>query len=143
MDTILRCGSQTRLDMGLCGGPRGCELLGQSSDGGPREVQLTDRPGAQTCPGVYTDRFCSMKVAIWQVCLRHIQRLTVPSDLRRELGPERVDHLRRHAPVALCDHPVSRAVGNAITGIYIEYLGRLGASHSHQMEDVQTMSRSQ
>ena len=52
---VIRCGLQTRLDMGPHGVPRGCQLSGQASDSGPFEAQLSDRPadrpGAQTCPG--------------------------------------------------------------------------------------------
>ncbi len=52
---VLRCGLQTRLDMGPHGIPRGCQLSSQSCDGGSFEAQLSDRPadrpGAQTRPG--------------------------------------------------------------------------------------------
>ena len=52
---IIRCGLQTRLDMGPHGIPRGCQLSGQASDGGPFEAQLSDRPAdrphTQTRPG--------------------------------------------------------------------------------------------
>ena len=52
---VIRCGLQTRLDMGPHGIPRGCQLSSQSCDGGSLEAQLSDRradrPGAQTRPG--------------------------------------------------------------------------------------------
>ena len=58
---VFRCGLQTRLDVGPHGIPRGCQLSGQSCDGGSFEAQLSDRPadrpGAQTrpdAPGVCT-----------------------------------------------------------------------------------------
>ena len=41
---VIRCGLQTRLDMGPHGIPRGCQLPSQASDGGPFEAQLSDRP---------------------------------------------------------------------------------------------------
>ena len=53
--------------------------------------------------GAHTEWFCSVKVAIWQVCSRHIQLRIVPPDPRRDPGPGRVDHLHHHTPVALCD----------------------------------------
>ena len=52
---VIRCGLQTRLDMGPHGIPRGCQLSSQASDGGSFEAQLSDRPadrpGPQTRPG--------------------------------------------------------------------------------------------
>ena len=52
---VIRCGLQTRLDMGPHGVPRGCQLSSQASDGGSFEAQLSDRPadrpGPQTRPG--------------------------------------------------------------------------------------------
>ena len=41
---VIRCGSQTRLDMGPHGIPRGCQLSSQSCNGGSFEAQLSDRP---------------------------------------------------------------------------------------------------
>ena len=41
---VIRCGSQTRLDTGPHGVPRGCQLSGQASDGGSFEAQLSDHP---------------------------------------------------------------------------------------------------
>ena len=52
---VIRCGLQTRLDMGPHGVPRGCQLSSQSCDGGSFEAQLSDRPAdrphTQTRPG--------------------------------------------------------------------------------------------
>ncbi len=57
-----------RLDMGPHGIPRGCQLSGQASDGGPFEAQLSDRPadrpGAQTRPG------CAHLLSAFQECHR-------------------------------------------------------------------------
>ena len=36
---VIRCGLQTRLDMGPHGVPRGCQLSGQASDSGSLEAQ--------------------------------------------------------------------------------------------------------
>ena len=51
----IRCGSQTRLDMGPHGIPRSYQLSSQASDGSSFEAQLSDRPadrpGPQTHPG--------------------------------------------------------------------------------------------
>ena len=41
---VIRCGLQTRLDMGPHGIPRGCQLSGQATGGGSLEAQLSDRP---------------------------------------------------------------------------------------------------
>ena len=52
---VIRCGLQTRLDVGPHGIPRGCQLSSQATGGGSLEAQLSDRPadrpGAQTRPG--------------------------------------------------------------------------------------------
>ena len=68
---------------------------------------------------------------------------TYPASLKppepcRDPGPGRVDHLHHHAPVALCDHPTTRAASTAITGLYVEHQSIWGASHAHQMEALQT-----
>ena len=41
---VIRCGLQTRLDMGPHGVPCGCQLPSQSCNGGSLEAQLSDRP---------------------------------------------------------------------------------------------------
>ena len=89
---VIRCGSQTRLDVGPNGIPRGA-----------------------TYPA-------SLK----------------PPEPCRDPGPGRVDHLHHHAPVALCDHPTTRAASTAITGLYVKHQNIWGASHTHQMESLQT-----
>ena len=88
--------------------------------------------------GAHTVWFCSMKVVIWQVCSRQRQRPIVPSDPRRDPGPGRVDHLRHHMTVALCDHPTPRATSKAITGLYVENQTTGTSSDSDQMEALQT-----
>ena len=65
---VIRCGLQTRLDMGPHGIPRGCQLSSQASDSGPFEAQLSDRPAdrphTQTRPG------CAHVLAVLQECHR-------------------------------------------------------------------------
>ncbi|MCB6403098.1 hypothetical protein LI182_10335, partial [Schaalia odontolytica] len=61
-----------------------------------------------------------------------------PSDPHWNPGPGRVDHLHHHAPVALCDHPTTRAASAAITGLYVEHQTVLTPSGSNQMEALQT-----
>ena len=65
---VIRCGLQTRLDMGPHGIPRGCQLSSQASDGGSLEAQLSDRPAdrpyTQTRPG------CAHPLVIFQECHR-------------------------------------------------------------------------
>ena len=41
---VIRCGLQTRLDMGPHGIPRSCQLSSQSCNAGSLEAQLSDRP---------------------------------------------------------------------------------------------------
>ena len=139
---VIRCGLQTRLDMGPHGIPRGCQLSGQASDGGPFEAQLSDRPadrpGAQTRPG------CAHPLVMFQECHRlaggfaAYPSALVPPDPCRNPGPGRVNHFHHHAPVALCDHPPTRAARQLVARLNIEHQGPWGASHAHQMEALQT-----
>ena len=104
---VIRCGLQARLDMGPHGVPRGCQLSGQSCDGGSFEAQLSDRPadrpGAQTRPGG------AHPLVMFQECHRLAGVFAAyPASLKppepcRDPGPGRVDHLHDHAPVALSD----------------------------------------
>ena len=104
---VIRCGLQTRLDMGPHGIPRGCQLSSQSCNGGSLEAQLSDRPADR--PHTQTRPRCAHRV----VLLSESRDLAgvfaaypsafVPSDPRRDPGPGRVDHLHHHATVALCD----------------------------------------
>ena len=55
--------------------------------------------------GAHNEWFCSMKVAIWQVVSRHIQRSIAPPDPHRDPGPGRVDHLHHHTTVPLVRSP--------------------------------------
>ena len=48
---IIRCGLQTRLDMGPHGISRSCQLSSQSCNGGSLEAQLSDRPRPADAPG--------------------------------------------------------------------------------------------
>ena len=103
----VRCGLQTRLDMGPHGIPRGCQLSSQSCDGGSFEAQLSDRPAdrphTQTRPG------CAHPLVMFQERHRLAGGFAAypatlkPSEPCRDPGPGRVDHLHHHAPVALCD----------------------------------------
>ena len=104
---VIRCGLQTRLDMGPHGIPRGCQLSGQARDSSSLKAQLSDRPAdrphTQTRPG------CAHLLAVLQECHRLAGTFAAypasfkPPDPRRNSGPGRVDHLHHHAPVALCD----------------------------------------
>ena len=104
---VIRCGLQTRLDMGPHGIPRGCQLSNQASDGGSLEAQLSDRPADR--PHTQTRPRCAHPLVMFQE--RH--RLAgvfaaYPASLKppepcRDPGPGRVDHLHHHTPMALCD----------------------------------------
>ena len=139
---VIRCGLQARLDMGPHGVPRGCQLSSQATGGGSLETQLSDRPadrpGAQTRPG------CAHPLVVFQECHRLAGVFAaypasfMPPDTRRDPGPGRVDHLHDHAPVALSNHPTTRAANQLVARLNIEHQGPWGASHAHQMEALQT-----
>ena len=65
---VIRCGLQTRFDMGPHGIPRGCQLSSQATGGGSLEAQLSDRPAdrphTQTRPG------CTHPLVMFQECRR-------------------------------------------------------------------------
>ena len=88
--------------------------------------------------GAHTRSSCSRNVTVWQVVSRHIRRRIVPPDPCRNPGPGRVNHFHHHAPVALCDHPATRAARQLVARLNIEHQGPWGASHAHQMEALQT-----
>ena len=71
--------------------------------------------------GAHIRSSCSRNVTVWQACSRHIHRRIVPSDPRRDPGPGRVYHLHHHAPVALCDHPTTRAPRQLVARLNIKY----------------------
>ena len=106
---VIRCGLQTRLDMGPHGVPRGCQLSGQASDSGSLEAQLSDRPAdrprTQTRPGS-THRVVLLSEGrdLAGVFAAYPSPF-VPPDPRRDPSPGRVDHLHHHTPVALSDSP--------------------------------------
>ena len=60
-----------------------------------------------------------------------------PPDPRQDPGPWRVDHLHHHTPVALCDHPTTRAASKVIAGLYVKHQTTLTSSKSDQMEALQ------
>ena len=104
---VIRCGLQTRLDMGPHGIPRGCQLSSQASDGGSLEAQLSDRPADR--PHTQTRPRCAHLLAVLQECHRlagvfaaHPASLK-PPEPHRDPGPGRVDHLHHHTTVALSD----------------------------------------
>ena len=127
---------ERRLDVGPHGVPRGCQLSGQSCNGGSLEAQLTnrppDRPCTQTRPG------STHPLVMFQECHRLAGGFTaypsafMPSDPHRDPGPGRVDHLHHHTTVALCDHPTTRVASTAITGLSVEHQSLWGASHAHR-----------
>ena len=106
---VIRCGSQTRLDMGPNAIPRSCQLSSQASDGGSLEAQLSDRPADR--PGPQTRPGGAHPLVMFQE--RH--RLAggfaaypapfMPPEPCRDPDPGRVDHLHHHAPVTLSNSP--------------------------------------
>ena len=104
---VIRCGLQTRLDMGPHSIPRGCELSSQSCNGGSLEAQLSDhpadRPHTQTRPGSTHRVVLLSESRDLAGVFAAYPSAFVPSDPRRDPGPGRVDHLHHHAPVALSD----------------------------------------
>ena len=65
---VIRCGLQTRLDMGPHGIPRSCQLSSQSCNGGSLEAQLMDRPADR--PHTQTRPRCAHLLAVLQECHR-------------------------------------------------------------------------
>ena len=104
---VIRCGLQARLDVGPHGVPRGCELSGQSCNGGSLEAQLLDRPADR--PGPQTRPRCAHPLVMFQECHRLAGGFPAyPASLKppepcRDPGPGRVDHLHHHTTVALSD----------------------------------------
>ena len=71
--------------------------------------------------GAHTEWFCSMKVAIWQVCSRHIQR-RLNHRIRAGTpaqGASITSTTTRPWPCAI--QPTPRAASKAITGLYVEH----------------------
>ena len=127
---VIRCGLQARFDIGPHGVPRGCELSGQSCNGGSLEAQLSDRPAdrphTQTRPGS-THRVVLLNeshdpagvFAAYPASLK-------PPEPCRDPGPGRVDHLHDHATAALCDsahNPGSQPAGCTTQHRVPEHLG--------------------
>ena len=106
---VIRCGSQTRLDMGPHGIPRGAELSGQTSDGGSFKAQLSDRPADH--PHTQTRPRCAHRVVLLNEShdsaggFAAYPASFVPPDPHRDPGPGRVAHLHHHTPVALSKSP--------------------------------------
>ena len=104
---VIRCGLQTRLDMGPHGIPRSCQLPSQSCNGGSLEAQLSDRSADR--PHTQTRPRCAHPLVMFQECHRlaggfaAYPALFVPPEPCRDSGPGRVDHLHHHTTVALSD----------------------------------------
>ena len=88
--------------------------------------------------GAHTEWFCSVKVAIWQVCSRHIQRRLchriragTPAQ-----GASITSTTIRPWPCAI--QPTTRAANQLVARLNIKYQSIWGASHAHQMEALQT-----
>ena len=139
---VIRCGLQTRLDVGPHGVPRGCQLSGQSCNGGSLEAQLSDRPADR--PHTQTRPRCAHPLVMFQEYHRlaggfaSYPSALKPSDPHWNPGPGRVYHLHHHTTVALSDHPATRAPRQLVARLNIEYQSIWGASHAHQMEALQT-----
>ena len=106
---VIRCGSQTRLDMGPHAIPRSCQLSSQASDGGSLEAKLSDRPadhpGAQTRPrGAHPLVMFQEYHRLAGVFAAYPAPLKPPQPCR-DPGPGCVDHLHHHPPVALSKSP--------------------------------------
>ena len=75
--------------------------------------------------GAHTERFCSMKVAIWQVLFAAYPASLIPPDPHRNPGPGHVDH------------PTTRAANQLVARLNIEHQSPWGTSYAHQMEALQ------
>ena len=88
--------------------------------------------------GAHTELFCSIKVAIWQACSRHIHRrlnhrILVGTPAQ---GASITYTTMRPWPCAI--QPATRAPRQLVARLNIEHQGPWGASHAHQMEALQT-----
>ena len=88
--------------------------------------------------GAHTEWFCSVKVAIWQVCSRHIHRRLchriragTPAQ-----GASITSTTTRPWPCAI--QPTTRAPRQLVARLNIEHESIWGASYAHQMEALQT-----
>ena len=139
---VIRCGLQTRLDMGPHGIPRSCQLSSQSCNGRSLEAQLSDRPADR--PGTQTRPGGAHPLVMFQECHRLAGAFSaypsafMPPEPCRNPGPRRVDHLHHHTPVTLSEHPTTRAPNQLVARLNIEHQSLWGASHAHQMEALQT-----
>ena len=104
---VIRCGLQTRLDVGPHGIPRGCQLSGQerwwllrsatvgSPSGSPGSADAPwVRTSARHVPGMSPSGRWFRGISSAVLCHRNLAGTP---------GPGRVDDLRDHAPVALYD----------------------------------------
>ena len=111
---------------------------GQPQDSGYLEAQLPDRPCTQTRPG------STHPLVMFQERHRRAGAFAahpasfMPPDPYRDPGPRRVDHLHHHTPMTLSDHPTTRAANQLVARLNIEDQSLWGASHTHQMEALQT-----
>ena len=88
--------------------------------------------------GAHTEWFCSMKVAIWQVCSRHSQR-RLNHRIRAGTpaqGASITSTTIRPWPCAI--QPTTRAANQLVARLNIEHESIWGASYAHQMEALQT-----
>ena len=88
--------------------------------------------------GAHTEWFCSVKVAIWQVCSRHIHqrlchRIRAGTPAR---GASITSTTTRPWPCAI--QPTTRAANQLVARLNIEHESIWGASYAHQMEALQT-----
>lgn len=79
-----------------------------------------------------------MKVAIWQVVSRHIQRRLNHRILAGTPAQGASITSTTTRPYPLCDHPTTRAANQLVARLDIEHQSLWGASHTHQMEALQT-----
>ena len=98
---------ERRLDMGPHGIPHGCQLSGQSCNGGSLEAQLSDRPADR--PHTHTRPGSTHRVVLLNeshdpasVFAAHPASLKPPEPCR-DPGPRRIDHLHHHTPMTLSD----------------------------------------
>jgi len=139
---VIRCGLQTRLDMGPHGIPRGCQLSSQASDSGSLETQLSDRPADR--PHTQTRPRRAHPLVMFQEYHRLAGVFAaypsplMPPEPCRDPGPGRVNHRHHHTTVTLSDKPTTRAPRQLVARLNIEHQGHWGASHAHQMEALQT-----
>ena len=98
-----------------------------------RNYRITQRiaRAPRRARGAHTEWFCLIKVAIWQVVSRHIQRRLNHRNIAGTPAQGALITSTTTRPWPCAIHPVTRAPRQLIARLNIEYQSIWGASHAH------------